>query len=108
MVHLLGLHPISEAIFEKQSKTLTAEQLKENSFPIHTDCSKRSDVLFLRPDLVSPAYKNTQSVTPNPIVALIPMIDPTTKPTSDSPETRPRSFIAIRLRSESIKYFPKG
>jgi creatinine amidohydrolase/Fe(II)-dependent formamide hydrolase-like protein len=49
MVHLMGLMPV----FGADAGTLTEAEKKENGFSVHAGAGETSDLLFLRPDLVS-------------------------------------------------------
>lgn len=62
MAHLLGFKPIADAIFDEQRKILTPGQQRENGLPVHADASEHSDVLFLRPELVAPDYRDAPAV----------------------------------------------
>ena len=63
MVHLLGLKPIADAIFDEQKKILTPAPQRENGLPVHADASEHSDVLFLHPELVAPDYRQAPTVS---------------------------------------------
>lgn len=62
MVHLLGLRPIADVIFEEQAKILTPEQLRENGLAVHADASEHSDVLFLHPEFVASDFRSAPTV----------------------------------------------
>ena len=64
MVHLFGLKPvflccgIEEKMFSKKER-------EEEGFTVHAGADEQSEILFLRPDLVPPAYREAQSLTGN-------------------------------------------
>ncbi len=62
MVHLYDLKPIHDCC-DTAHRMLSAEQLSENGFTVHGGIGEHSEMLFLRPDLVSPAIRNAPSVT---------------------------------------------
>jgi creatinine amidohydrolase/Fe(II)-dependent formamide hydrolase-like protein len=62
MVHLFGLSPIMNCCTGKD-KLLTPPQREEEGFTVHAGADEHSQILFLRPDLVDPAYKKARSVT---------------------------------------------
>jgi creatinine amidohydrolase/Fe(II)-dependent formamide hydrolase-like protein len=62
MVHLWDLKPIHDCC-DAAKGMLTPEQLKENGFTVHAGTGEHSEMLFLRPDLVSPAIHDAPSVT---------------------------------------------
>ena len=62
MVHLFGLMPVFGAWGEAE-KTLGEKERQENGFAVHADLQETSVLLFLRPDLVPPTYKNAPAHT---------------------------------------------
>jgi creatinine amidohydrolase len=62
MVHLYDLKPIHDCCDTAQ-RMLTPKQRNENGFTVHGGIGEHSEMLFLRPDLVSPAVHNAPSVT---------------------------------------------
>ncbi len=62
MVHLYDLKPVHDCCDTAQ-KMLTPEQLAENGFTVHAGIGEHSEMLFLRPELVSPAIRSAPSVT---------------------------------------------
>jgi creatinine amidohydrolase/Fe(II)-dependent formamide hydrolase-like protein len=62
MVHLLGLKVIAEESYRVQQQVLTGAELEENGLPVHADACETSDLLFLRPDLVTANYRQARSV----------------------------------------------
>ena len=54
MVHLFGLSPIMNCC---SHKLLTPAQREEEGFTVHAGADEHSQILFLRPDLVDPAYR---------------------------------------------------
>jgi creatinine amidohydrolase/Fe(II)-dependent formamide hydrolase-like protein len=63
MVHLFGIEVIAEESDRVQQQVLTGAQLKENGLSVHADASETSDLLFIRPDLVSSNYRQARTVT---------------------------------------------
>jgi creatinine amidohydrolase len=63
MVHLFGIGVITEASDTVQRQLLTEAQLKENGLSVHADASETSDLLFVRPDLVSANYRQARTLT---------------------------------------------
>jgi creatinine amidohydrolase len=53
MVNLIGLLPVISAWDGKK----TEEERKEDGLPIHAGMDETSAMLFLRPELVNPAYR---------------------------------------------------
>jgi len=62
MVNLNGLQPVSGA-WEEGAKLMREEEREEDGFAVHAGMIETSINLFLRPDLVSPAYKNAPAQT---------------------------------------------
>jgi len=62
MVHLFGIEVIAEESDRVQQQVLTGAQLKENGLSVHADASETSDLLFIRPDLVSSNYRQARTV----------------------------------------------
>lgn len=62
MVHLNGFMYVREAWREAQ-ELLSEEERKEEGFSVHAGMAETSVTLFLRPDLVSPAYKEAPPYT---------------------------------------------
>ena len=67
MLHLVGLQPTPEQ-YAKAKLTvpypkLTEEEEKENGPDIHAGFDETSTILFLRPDLVSPVYRQLPPLT---------------------------------------------
>jgi creatinine amidohydrolase len=60
MVHLFGLLPIMNCC---SHELLTPTQREEEGFTVHAGADEHSQILFLRPDLVDPAYKRARSIT---------------------------------------------
>ncbi len=61
MVHLFGIEVIAEESDRVQQQVLTGAQLKENGLSVHADASETSDLLFIRPDLVSSNYRQART-----------------------------------------------
>jgi creatinine amidohydrolase/Fe(II)-dependent formamide hydrolase-like protein len=62
MVHLLGLMPGGENT-DPIPKLVNEKERREEGFSVHADLGETSGILFLRPDLVNPAYKNAPPLT---------------------------------------------
>ena len=62
MVHLFGLQPVMDCCGAAE-KLFTPAQLAEEGFAVHAAADEHSQILFLRPDLVSPHYRKAPSVT---------------------------------------------
>jgi creatinine amidohydrolase/Fe(II)-dependent formamide hydrolase-like protein len=62
MVHLLGLMPSGENT-DPIPRLLNEKERHEEGFSVHADLGETSGMLFLRPDLVNPAYKNAPPLT---------------------------------------------
>jgi creatinine amidohydrolase/Fe(II)-dependent formamide hydrolase-like protein len=56
MVNLTGIMSLRPPR-EELPKMLTEKEVQEEGFAVHADAIETSEILFLRPDLVSPAYK---------------------------------------------------
>lgn len=64
MVNLTG-HPLAfEARRDEVFKLMSEEEQREDASSTHAGLSETSRLLFLRPDLVNPAYKNAPPITP--------------------------------------------
>jgi creatinine amidohydrolase len=59
MVHLTGLVSVAGAV---PKDIFSADQRKAEGFSVHADADEHSRVLFLRPDLVSPAIKDARPI----------------------------------------------
>lgn len=57
MVNLTGLMPARETRTEAAQKLMSDEEQQEEGFAVHASMNETSRLLFLRPDLVHPAYK---------------------------------------------------
>lgn len=57
MVHLTGLVPAAPA---PRNVNLTDAERQQNGLDVHAGMSETSKILFLRPDLVQPAYRSAQ------------------------------------------------
>ena len=57
MVSLTGLMPAREARTEAAQQLMSEEERREEGFAVHASMNETSRLLFLRPDLVHPAYK---------------------------------------------------
>jgi creatinine amidohydrolase len=62
MVHLRDLMPIAMCC-GTEAKMFTAAEQAEEGFTVHAGAGEHSQVLFLRPELVDPSYKNAPSLT---------------------------------------------
>ncbi len=62
MVYLRDLLPISTCC-DGEEKMFTPAQLAEEGFTVHAGADEHSQILFLHPELVDPAYKNATSLT---------------------------------------------
>jgi creatinine amidohydrolase/Fe(II)-dependent formamide hydrolase-like protein len=63
MVNLTGLMPAREARAEAAQKLMSEEERREEGFSLHASMNETSRILFLRPDLVHPAYKKAPPQT---------------------------------------------
>jgi creatinine amidohydrolase/Fe(II)-dependent formamide hydrolase-like protein len=63
MVHLFGVEVIAEESDRVQKNVLTEAQLKENGLPVHADAGETSDLLYIRPDLVSTNYRQARTIS---------------------------------------------
>ena len=62
MVHLFGLKTVFLCCGTKD-KVLSKEQRSEEGFTVHAGADEHSEVLFLRPDLVAPDFRQAESFT---------------------------------------------
>jgi hypothetical protein len=63
MVNLTGLMPAREARREAAQQLMSEEERREEGFSSHASMNETSRILFLRPDLVHPAYKKAPPQT---------------------------------------------
>jgi len=64
MINLTG-HPLAIAARRDEVfKLLSEDERREDASSTHAGLNETSRLLFLRPDLVNPAYKNAPSITP--------------------------------------------
>ena len=70
MVHLLG--GISGVQTPAWRAMASADALTEDGASVHAGLREHSDILFLRPDLVSPAFRNARSVKTDGFTGLEP------------------------------------
>ena len=64
MINLTG-HPLAfEARRDEVFKLMSEEERREDASSTHAGLNETSRLLFLRPDLVNPAYKNAPPITP--------------------------------------------
>lgn len=68
MVNLFGLWPVFEA---RAVHELPAAHAAEDGFAVHAGLRETSDVLFHRPDLVAPGYRNAKSLTGGDMADLV-------------------------------------
>ena len=73
MVNLTGLMPAREARAESAQQLMSEEARQEEGFAVHASMSETSRLLFLRPDLVHPAYKQAPPHTGRTMDDLIPI-----------------------------------
>jgi len=71
MVTLTGLMPAREARIEAAKKLMSEEEQREEGFAAHASMIETGRILFLRPDLVNPAYKKAPPQTGRNIDDLI-------------------------------------
>jgi creatinine amidohydrolase len=62
MVNLFGLRPVFECCGTKD-KFLSPEVRAEEGFTVHAGADEHSQLLFLRPELVAPDYRQAESLT---------------------------------------------
>jgi creatinine amidohydrolase len=62
MVHLFGLAEV-QGCYDVVSKILSKKANEEDGFTVHAAAEEQSEVLFLHPELASPAYKTAPSLT---------------------------------------------
>lgn len=62
MVHLRDLLPVATCCGTEE-KMFTPSQLAEEGFTVHAGADEHSQIVFLHPELVDPAYKNAPSLT---------------------------------------------
>jgi len=79
MVHLYDLKPVHDCCDTAQ-RILTPEQLRENGFTVHGGIGEHAEMLFLRPDLVSPAIHNAPSVTAKDFPDLVRLAHQSNRP----------------------------
>jgi len=70
LVHLYDLKPVHDCC-DVVKRSLTPEQLRENGFTVHGGIGEHSELLFLRPELVSPGIHNAPNVTANDFPDLV-------------------------------------
>lgn len=63
MVHLFGLQQMRECCGEPKRRLLGEEGMKEDGFTVHAGAREHSVVMFVRPDLVSPAIATAPVVS---------------------------------------------
>jgi creatinine amidohydrolase len=63
MVHLFGLQAMRECCGEPKRRLLGEAGMKEDGFTVHAGAREHATVLFVRPDLVSPAVTAAPAVT---------------------------------------------
>jgi creatinine amidohydrolase/Fe(II)-dependent formamide hydrolase-like protein len=71
MVNLTGLLPAREARAEAAQQLMSEEARQEEGFAAHASMNETSRLLFLRPDLVQPAYKQAPPLTGRSMLDLI-------------------------------------
>jgi len=69
MVHLAGLSSVMSAITAPKSPTQSAE----DGFAIHAGMDETSWMLFLRPDLVDPGFREARAVSASSMEGLVPL-----------------------------------
>jgi creatinine amidohydrolase/Fe(II)-dependent formamide hydrolase-like protein len=62
MVQLFGLQPVMECC-GTPGRLLAPPEQEEEGFTVHAGVEEHSQMLFLRPDLVAPAYRKAPSIT---------------------------------------------
>jgi len=62
MIHLRDLMPIATCCGTEETMFTSAE-LAEEGFTVHAGADEHSQIVFLHPELVDPAYKNAPSLT---------------------------------------------
>jgi creatinine amidohydrolase/Fe(II)-dependent formamide hydrolase-like protein len=67
MVNLCGLMPVRK----RGEVEVPKAQAAEDGLGIHSGIQETSDLLFLRPDLVAPAYRNARSITGRDMAHLV-------------------------------------
>jgi creatinine amidohydrolase/Fe(II)-dependent formamide hydrolase-like protein len=62
MVHLFGLKPVFLCC-GIEDKMFSKKEREEEGFTVHAGAVEHSEILFLRPELVPPAYREAESLT---------------------------------------------
>jgi creatinine amidohydrolase/Fe(II)-dependent formamide hydrolase-like protein len=62
MVHLFGLKPVFLCC-GIEDKMFSKKEREEEGFTVHAGAGEHSEILFLRPELVPPAYREAESLT---------------------------------------------